>query len=1156
MCRDFVHLHNHTQYSLLDGATRVKDMVARAKELGMPAIAISDHGTMLGVMEFYYACRGNGIKPILGVETYMAPNGIQNKAKGEEKDSFHLLLLAKNLTGYRNLCRLTSIAALEGFYRRPRIDHDLLRAHSEGLIGTSACLGSEICQELVHGRYDRAQYLAGMYDEIFGHGNFFIELQDHGLPEQREIREPLLRIARELDLPLIATNDAHYLCRGDDSLHDVLLCIQTNRLVTDEDRFRFDSDQFYVKTQEEMFQLFRDVPEALSNTKHVADLCDVSLEEGRPEPPDPDLPEGETSRSYLRKLAWQGLKERLAKVDERAEERLRHELSVIERTGFESYFLLVREFTQFAKSSGISMGVRGSAAASLVSYCLGITDLDPLEYDLTFERFLNPERISMPDIDLDFEDARRHEMIEWVSQKYGQDHVAQIVTYQTMGAKAAIKDVGRVRGWDPRETDRITKTIPSKPNITLKAALEESPDFKELYEREPRVRELVDEAMKLEGTIRGVGTHAAGIVITKRPLVEHIPLYRTKEGQPVTAFEMGMLEKMQMLKMDFLGLKNLTVLSKCVQNIRQSRGVEIDLQRIPLDDAKTYELLGNGDTTGVFQLESTGMRRYISQLKPRSVRELAAMVALYRPGPIDHIPTYIDNKWGRSKPTYLDPRMEPILRETYGVIVYQDQVLKLVQALAGFSLGKSDILRRAMGKKKRSELESMKAEFMAGTAANGISPETAEAIWEHLEPFSGYAFNKAHAVCYAMIAYQTAYLKANYPVEYLAALMASYADNEDKIVNFIEEARRKGIRVLSPDVNESLLDFTTVGDKIRFGLAAIKNVGTGFMEAVLEERRENGPFVHLYDFCRRTKGLGLNRTALEALAKAGAFDSLHPNRAGVLAAVEPALADADSHWRDRQHGQASLFGEGGEGEAEPFPDLPNVEAFARTAQLALEKEVLGIYVSDHPLRGLERVLESRADAPCSALAELEDQQPVRMAGIISKVETKTFKNGEKGLSFILEDFSGQTRWAVPDYRQEQFREMIRRDAVVVASGRVRVSAFGGEERRDLRLESLESLDAVVDEAASMDNPNRLVVSFSRATEGQLRALRRLIESRPGLHEVVVQVLPADSFLPVFLGLTVDPSKEFLEEARRLLPGATFEVEYGEEPAEEPVEIAS
>ncbi|MEJ5170630.1 MAG: hypothetical protein WHU10_06555, partial [Fimbriimonadales bacterium] len=531
------------------------------------------------------------------------------------------------------------------------------------------------------------------------------------------------------------------------------------------------------------------------------------------------------------------------------------------------------------------------------------------------------------------------------------------------------------------------------------------------------------------------------------------------------------------------------------------------------------------------------------------------MVALYRPGPIDHIPTYIDNKWGRTKPHYLDPRMEPILRETYGVIVYQDQVLKLVQALAGFSLGKSDILRRAMSKKKASELEAMRTEFLRGTSANGISEETAEAIWGHLIPFSRYAFNKAHAVCYAMVAYRTAYLKANYPVEYLAALMASYADNADKIVSFIEEARRKGIRVLSPDVNESLLDFTTVGDKIRFGLAGIKNVGTGFVEAVLAERQQNGPFAHLFDFCRRTKQYGLNRTALESLAKAGAFDSLHPNRASVLASVESALADADAYVKDRQRGQGSLFGEGDGDSTEPLPDLPAVEPLPRTEALTLEKEVLGIYVSDHPLRGLERLLESRADAPCSALAELEDQQTVRMAGIIAKVETRTFKSGEKGLSFLLEDFSGQTRWTVPDYRQEQCRDLIRRDAVVVATGRVRVYQIGGEERRDLRLDSLESLERVVNEASEADNPNRVLVTMERATESQLREFRRVMEAHPGLHEVVIQVLPSDSYLPIFLGVNVNPCKEFLEEARRALPGAEFAVEYGEEPYEEPVDIA-
>ncbi len=842
MCNSFCHIHNHTEYSLLDGANRIPDMVKRAKEMEMSALAITDHGVMFGVMEFYLEAKKAGIKPLLGVEAYVAPQGMHLKKGDGEKSAYHLLLLAKDLEGYRNLCKLSSIAALQGFYYKPRVDHDVLRAHSKGVIATSACLGSEICQELLKGNYDKAQHIAGMYDEMYGHGNFFIELQDHRIPEQAAIRDNLIKISKELKLPLVATNDAHYLCKSDAQPHDVLLCIQTGALVGDEKRMKFANDDFYLKSKQEMGALFHETEEALANTEMIAEMCNVELDKQRAPMPQPEVPEGMSSAQYLRDLAEKGLRERYPNP-ELAIERLNYELGVIETTGFNDYILLVKEFAQATRDRGIYFGVRGSAAGSLVSYCVGITDVDPVRYDLTFERFLNPERISMPDIDMDFEDARRDEIIQYVTEKYGKDHVAQIVTFGTLGAKAAIKDCGRVQGYTPQETERLTKTIPTLPGWTLDRAYKEISDFRQIVDSDPKMRTLFDTAKSVEGMARHAGVHAAGVVISKEPLVDYVPLFRGNDGQAITAYEMGILEKIGLLKMDFLGLSNLTVLARCVQNIKQTRGIDIDVRHLPEGDQKTYDMLGRGETIGVFQLEGGGMTRWVQQLKPSNIGELSAMIALFRPGPMEHIPRFIDTKFGKLKPQYLDERMKPILEDTFGVIVYQDQVLKLVQAIAGFSLGKADVLRRAMGKKDAKAMDSMKVEFLEGTANLEISREAADKIWELLLPFAGYAFNKAHAVCYGILSYQTGYLKANYPVEYMAASLSVYLDKEDRVTAFIEECRRQKIPIFQPDINRSVRDFSietssegrsrsgksasTTG--IRFGLVAIKGLAKGWL---------------------------------------------------------------------------------------------------------------------------------------------------------------------------------------------------------------------------------------------------------------------------------------------------------------------------------------
>ena len=1146
MCQSFVHIHNHTEYSLLDGANRIPDMVARAKNLGMESLAISDHGVMFGVMEFYMEAKKEGIKPILGVEAYVAPQGIQNKKGDGEKNSFHLLLLAKDLEGYRNLCKLSTVAALEGYYYKPRVDHEILRKYSKGVIATSACLGSEVCQELLKGNYDRAQYIAGMYDEMFGHGNFFIEIQDHGLAEQRRIMPDLVQISKELKLPLVATNDAHYLCKLDAQPHDVLLCIQTNAQVSDTNRFKFETEEFYIKTQEEMAALFPDHPEALENTAMVAEMCNVELEKQRAPMPQPDVPEGMDSFDYLKELAIKGLTARM-KDPELSLDRLEYELGVIQKTGFSDYVLLVKEFAQATRDRGIYFGVRGSAAGSLVSYCVGITDVDPIEYGLTFERFLNPERISMPDVDMDFEDSRRDEIIQYVTERFGKDRVAQIVTFGTLGAKAAIKDCGRAKGYSPQETERLTKTIPSLPNWNLARAYKEVAEFRQLVDSDPRMKDLYDTAKTVEGIARNSGVHAAGVVISRDPLSDYIPLYRGNDGQAVTAFEMGILEKIGMLKMDFLGLSNLTVLAKAVENIRQTRGIDIDIRGIADGDQKSYDMLARGETVGVFQLEGGGMTRWVVQLKPNSIRELAAMVALYRPGPMEHIPRYIDSKFGRAPIVYDDERMRPILEETYGVIVYQDQVMQLVQALAGFTLGKADVLRRAMGKKDVKAMGSMKVEFMDGTSASGVSDHTAEKVWEMLLPFAGYAFNKAHAVCYSILAYQTAYLKANYPVEYMAALLSVYLSKEDRVTSAIEECRRLKISVLPPSVNDSVGDFSIENrNAIRFGLQAIKGVGEGVVDGLICERTAKGPYKHLFELAERTKPHGMNRTALEALVRSGALDCIDPNRKKLQDQVESALHYADQQLRSKLAGQDSLFGGPAEPNSQSYPILPDCEPPSRAEKLSMEKEVMGIYVSDHPLRGHERTIAQHSTHKISALEEVEENTFVKLAGVIAKIRTiVTKREGKKMATLTLEDFSGQIEATLFPATYEKLRDVLAKDSVVQAIGYVSMRELRGERMVEVRIEDVKPLEAALDLGFvdSRAAAGTVRVEIGRATEKQVVDLKCLIDEFPGEYQVLLQVLPEDSHLPYYLPNHVNPCPPFLIAAKALMVRGEVKIDH-------------
>jgi DNA polymerase-3 subunit alpha len=1155
MCKSFVHVHNHTEYSLLDGANRIPEMVARAKEFGMPALAITDHGVMFGAMEFYFECVKKGVKPIIGMEAYMAQGSRKNKAGREENQTYHLLLLAKNDEGYRNLCKLHTTAALEGFYYKPRIDHEILRSHAKGLIGTSACLGSEICQALLNGDYDSAQRTAGMYKEMFDEDSFFIEIQDHRMPEQAEIKDNLLKIARECKLPLIATNDAHYLCKESSQTHDVLLCIGTGTLVADEKRMRFPTDEFYLKTPDEMFELFKDTPEAVENSLRIADMCNLELGKNRAPMPEPEMPEGSNSQSYLRELAENGLRDRIEKLDDTAWERLNYELGIIEKTKFEDYFLLVREFANFAREQGIAYGVRGSAAGSLVSYTIGITDVDPLEYDLTFERFLNPERISMPDIDMDFEDERREEVIKYVGERFGSDKVAQIITFGTLGAKAAIKDAGRVLGYQPFETDKICKTIPNVPGTTLQKAYEGTAEMRQVIASDPRFTKLVEVAKEIEGMSRHAGVHAAGIVISKDPLTDYIPLYKGTDGQTVTAFEMGILEKIGLLKMDFLGLSNLTVLSRAVDNIQKTnpKKPRLDWWTFPLDDQATYDMLGRGDTVGVFQLESGGMRRNIIEVKPQNVREIAAMVALYRPGPMEHIPTFVDCKFKRKPIVYPHHLMEPILSETYGVIVYQDQVLKLVQALAGFSLGKADILRRAMGKKDKEAMDSMKVEFLAGAKEREVPVEAAEKVWELLLPFAGYAFNKAHAVCYALIAYQTAYLKANYPVEYMAALLEVYREKEDRTTAFIDECRKNKIAVLPPDVNVSGLSFSIdpkvpkgwVG-AIRFGLAAIKGVGDKLVEGIIKSRDEEGPFTHFFEFCERAKPHGLNRGALEALVKSGAFDTMGCNRRTLLDQVESALSYAEQAVRQKEAGQDSLFGEGS-GVAElTLPALVDGAAPGRAEILAWESETMGIYVSDHPLRGMERTMRQVTKQSCAATKEMEDSQPIVIAGVVASVRTIITKaRGEKMATFVLEDFSGQAACTVFAKTYAAFQDLIQKDKILVIKGTAtqRAGFKGGEAQIEVKVDDISEFKppAILDVSDDDSSEGTVIIKIGNAKRDQLVTFRNELETIPGNFRVILEFDTPEGITTMELMRRIAYDAAVREKIQRILGSSSIEL---------------
>ncbi len=1131
----FVHLHVHSEYSLLDGACRVDALCRRSAEDGVPGVALTDHGVMFGAVEFHDSAKKHGLKPIVGCEAYIAPRGRLDRTV---RDEAHLTLLAADDEGYKNLTALISKGFLEGYYYKPRIDMDLLAQHNRGLIVLSGCMSSLVAAPLL--KNDRATSLANAkaFSDIFG-DRFYIEIMRHGMPEEDLINDGLISVARELNLPLVATNDSHYLARADAQAHDVLLCIGTGKTVADTSRMKFFSDEFYVKSPSEMRELFADVPEACDNTLEIVKRIDLKIPEKifyLPDYPVPKSAAGDvagvlagadaaagldadperavemSADAYLRLVCERGLIERYgaerAKTDSVLRERLEYELDVIVKMGFSSYFLIVWDFIKFARDRDIPVGPgRGSAVGSIVSYCLRITDLDPIKFKLIFERFLNPDRISMPDIDTDFCVERRDEVIAYVTEKYGKDRVAQIVTFGTMAARAAIRDAGRALAVPLPDVDRVAKLIPSGPGgLSITAALEQIPELKMLYDGSPQIRKLLDTANSIEGLARHASTHAAGVVISKNPLTDHVPLVRLGEGDVNTQYDMSMVERVGLLKFDFLGLRNLTVMKAASDEIRRTTKADFDLAAIPDDDARTYEMLGRGETLGVFQLESDGMKRVCVELKPSGLDDIIALVALYRPGPMDWIPDFIATKHGRKIAKYLHPKLVPILSDTYGIACYQEQVMQIARDLAGFTMGEADELRKVMGKKQKDKIPFYRQKFIDGCAQNEIGPALAADIFAFVEPFAGYGFNKSHAAAYGWISYQTAYLKANYPLQYFAALMSSVRDKTDKLVEYIDEAKKMGIPVLPPDVNESLVDFAVVGTQIRFGLAAVKGVGEGAVEAILAARERDGKFADLFDLTKRVETRAANRKVYEALIKCGALDTLPGNRAQLLDALDGALDAAARASRDRELGQSSLFGMLEEATPALTPALRPVPAPSTMVALAWEKETLGIFVSGHPLADVAEALTRTGAMQIKDLRGIEDDSPARIAGLVTGVRRTMTKAQQQMLIATIEDMSGSIECVVFPKSYGQLQGAFVEDAIVVINGRLRLrerrGAVPGEETP---VEFSISVNDVQRFERGTPPPEIPGFHVTVSTKHHVDALAQLLDESPGTVPLVFHI---------------------------------------------------
>ena len=1061
----FVHLHTHTEYSLLDGSNKIKEYVARVKELGMTAAAITDHGVMYGVIDFYKEAKKQGINPILGCEIYVAPGSRFDREPSHGDDRYyHLVLLAENNQGYQNLMKIVSIGFVDGYYYKPRVDRETLEKYHEGIIALSACLAGEVPKYLARGMYEEAKEIALWHESCFGKGNYFLELQDHGLAEQSMVNQQLVRLSRETGIGLVATNDIHYTYDSDAEAHDILLCIQTGKKLSDENRMRYEGGQYFVKSEEEMRGLFPYAPEAIENTAKIAERCHVEIEFGVTKLPHYEVPEGYDSWTYLNKLCFEGLERRYGDRAEELKPRLEYELGVIRSMGYVDYFLIVWDFINYARTHKIPVGPgRGSAAGSLVSYTTGITNIDPIRYNLLFERFLNPERVSMPDIDIDFCFERRGEVIDYVVEKYGKDCVTQIVTFGTMAARNAIRDVGRVMDLPYGFVDNIAKNVPNELNITIGKALTMNPELRQMYETDETVHRLIDMARRLEGLPRHTSMHAAGVVISQKPMVEYVPLSRANDGTITTQFTMTTIEELGLLKMDFLGLRTLTVIDNARKMAEKDAGVVLDMDQIDYDDPKVLELIGSGKTEGVFQLESAGMKNFMKELKPESLEDIIAGISLYRPGPMDFIPAYIRGKGDKSAITYDCPQLEPILAPTYGCIVYQEQVMQIVRDLAGYSMGRSDLVRRAMSKKKTDVMEKERQNFVYGNeeegvkgcVANGIDERTANKIYDEMIDFAKYAFNKSHAAAYAVVAYQTAWLKYYYPVEFMAALMTSVIDNSTKVSEYIQVCRGMGIQVLPPDINCGDGPFTVDGGAIRYGMYAIKSVGRPVIDFIRQERQERGPFKTLEDFITRVNGREVNKRTIENLIKAGALDNLDGNRRQMTMIFPSILDNVNNEKKNSMAGQMTLFDIAGEDVKSEFEiRMPDVEEFPREMLLMFEKEVLGVYISGHPLEEYLDVMDKNVTARSDefvvdeeiGMAKIPDGREVVIGGMITEKTVKYTKNNQAMAFVTLEDLVGSVEVIVFPRDYEKYRDLLVEDNKVFIQGRTSV-----EEEKDAKL---------------------------------------------------------------------------------------------------------
>ncbi|MDD5509991.1 MAG: DNA polymerase III subunit alpha [Dehalococcoidales bacterium] len=1153
----FTHLHVHTEYSLLDGMCRIPQLVQRAKELGMASLAITDHGVMYGAIEFYRTARAAGIKPIIGCEVYLTP-GERSARSVQDKDYYHLVLLAKDGTGYQNLIQLVTKAHLEGFYYRPRVDKKLLEQHHQGLIALSACLAGEIPRLVSEGCLEKAKEAARWYKQTFG--DFYLEIQRHPIIELERVNQSLIAMGRELDIPLVATNDTHYINREDAPTHDLLMCIGRNTSIYDEKRMKMAGDFFYLRSPDEMAELYRDIPEAVENTGLIALMCNLELEFDRLHLPEVGLPPGQTADQFLADICRQGFTERYPRPTAEVKQQLDYELEVIEKTRFASYFLVVWDIITFAKEQSILFGVRGSAAASIVLYCLGITGIDPIENKLVFERFLNVERKEMPDIDLDFEDGRRDEVIAYVSQKYGTDHVAQIITFGTLGARAAIRDVGRALAMSYGDVDRVARLVPPAPGMTLARAMAENAELSSAYKADAVVRNLIDSASRVEGIARHASTHAAGVVIARDSLTKYVPLQRVSKGNGqelvMTQFSMGDIAHIGLLKMDFLGLANLTILGIAKDIIGKNCGVNIDLGNIPMDDAKTFELLASGETAGVFQLEGSGMRRYIRELKPTTFSDISAMVALYRPGPMEHIPTFIKAKHGIEPIRYPHPALTSILEETYGVIVYQDQVLFIVREFAGYSLGEADIFRKAMGKKIPEVMKKERHNFITRAEQKGFSAELAETVFKLIEPFAGYAFNKAHSTSYALIAYQTAYLKANYPAEYITAFLIANSGQSEKVASAVSECRRLGIAVLPPDINRSRAGFSIekIGDgtsAIRFGLSDIKNVGLGPVEPIIAERDRGGDFRSIDDLCHRVDLSGINKRILESLIKSGALDRLG-SRGSLLGNINGILSLAQREQRLRSTGQSTMFDLWGEAMPVPKPglDLEGDDIPVRE-KLSWEKELMGVYLSEHPFSALIRKGALFNATLCGQIDVGMVGQNVVAAGMVGSVRYLLTRDGKPFASAVLEDLDGRIEVMVWPRVYADTRDLWQEGNMLLVEGKVRQKddqirlncdsvRYYQPETAPVDLSDVPEAEEAPSLSQAAPVTGRLIISITQTDDkaGDLARLKELVDTLsgfPGNDEVRLNVTNEENVKTLKLpNLKVDCCPELLTSLSELV----------------------